>query len=181
MFYFHFSSGGNVQQGIVIRRSLRAGLDEEDLSRFERDPLRYSLHYSFLNVSCWCDGSPSMLLYGFGVQAGFPRPHTLFQIKLLPKTLWFWIKKNIPQKGRKRFFYGSNMVDNGPKRAKRIENKIHPLSKKVTPRSNILGPNPYYVLCDRRRYFCSILYLWNIYDRRWNLLVQRSKTSPRLL
>ena len=77
LFYIHFSSGGSVQQGIVIGRSLRAGLDEEDLSRSERDPLRYSLHYSFLNVSCGCDESPSMLLYGFGIQAGFPRPHTL--------------------------------------------------------------------------------------------------------
>ena len=77
MFYIHFSSGGSIQQGIAIRRSLRAGLDEEDLSRFERDPLRYSLHYSFLNVSCGCDESPSMLLYGFRIQAAFPRPHTL--------------------------------------------------------------------------------------------------------
>ena len=30
---------------------------------------------------------------------------TLFQTKLLPKRLRFWLKKNIPQKGRKSFFF----------------------------------------------------------------------------
>ena len=103
LFYFHFSSGGSVQQGIVIRRSLRAGLDEEDLSRFERDPLRYSLHYSFLNVSCGCDESPSMLLYGFGLQAGFPRPHTLSEQIVAEEVAVLTQKKIFPKKGAKGF------------------------------------------------------------------------------
>ena len=137
IFYFHFSSGGNVQQGIVIRRSLRAGLDEEDLSRFERDPLRYSLHYSFLNVSCGCDESPSMLLYGFVISAVFPRPHTLSD-QIVPEEVAVLTQEQIfSKKGAKVFFYGSNMLDNGPKRAKKNENKIHPLSKKGNPLSNV--------------------------------------------
>ena len=129
MFYFHFSSGGNVQQGIVIRRSLRAGLDEEDLSRFERDPLRYSLHYSFLNVSCGCDESPSMLLYGFGLQAGFPRPHTLFRPNCCRRSCGSDSRKIFPKKGAKDFFNGSNMLTMGQKGLKN-GNNIHPLSTK---------------------------------------------------
>ena len=146
--------------------------------------ISYEGHVKNLNVSCWSDGSPSMLLYRFGVQAGFPRPHTLFQTKLLPKTLQFWLKKNIPQKGRKRFFYGSNMVDNRPKRAKKNWEQNTPIVKKDNPPLQYFrtkSVNPYYVLCDRRPHFCSILYLWNIYDRRWHILVQRSRTSPILL
>ena len=123
LFYIHFSSGGSVQQGIVIRRSLRAGLDEEDLSRFERDPLRYSLHYSFLNVSCGCDESPSMLLYGFVISAVFPRPHTLSD-QIVPEEVAVLTQEQIfPKKGAKVFFYGSNMLDNGPKRAKKMRTK----------------------------------------------------------
>ena len=103
LFYFHFSSGGSVQQGIVIGRSLRAGLDGEDLSRFERHPLRYSLHYSFLNVSCGCDESPSMLLYGFELQAGFPQPHTLSDQIVAEEVAVLTQEKYSPKRAQKVF------------------------------------------------------------------------------
>ena len=133
IFYFHFSSGGNVQQGIVIRRSLRAGLDEEDLSRFERDPLRYSLHYSFLNVSCGCDESPSMLLYGFVISAVFPRPHTLSDQIVPEEVAVLTQEKYSPKRAQKFFFMDQICLTMDLKGLKKMRTKYTHCQKKVTP------------------------------------------------